>query len=126
MGSDKGRLAMRRIVNILVGVALLGAASWYCSSDAPSPTPPRANTPGPSGSSPLQIRLFTSNANPIAGSCTAIQALVTLNGNNVPDGTGVSFTTDLANSVFQQNLLPLISVVTQGGVATTALCSTAT
>ena len=116
---------MRRIVFVLVGVALLGS-SWFCSSDAPSPTPPRVNTPGPSGSSPLQIRLFTSNANPIAGSCTAIQALVTLNGVNVPDGTGVSLTTDLANSVFQQNLLPLISVVTQGGIATTALCSTST
>src|SRR5262245_49260169 len=126
MGIVKGRLAMRRIVFILVGVALLGSASWFCSSDAPSPTPPRVNTPGPSGSSPLQIRLFTSNANPIAGTCTAIQALVTLNGSNVPDGTGVSFTTDLANSVFQQNLLPLVSVTTQGGVATTALCSNST
>src|SRR5207237_168390 len=37
--------------------------------------------------------------------------------------TGVAFTTDLATSFFQQNGLPLISVVTQGGTTTTALCS---
>ena len=60
----------------------------------------------------------------MAGSCTVIQAVVTLNGANVADGTGVSLSTDLANSFFSQNGLPLISVVTQGGTATTALCST--
>ena len=114
---------MRRIALVLLGAALVGAASWFCSSDAPSPTPPKSG--GPSGSTALVIRLFTSNANPVAGSCTAIQALVTLNGVNVPDGTGVSFTTDLSTSFFAQNGLSVISVVTSGGVATTALCSSA-
>ena len=114
---------MRRIALVLLGVALLGAASWFCSSDAPGPTPPRAATPGPSGSSPLQIRLFTSNANPVAGSCTLIEAVVTLNGANVPDGTSVVFTTDLPFSFFSQNGLQTISVVTQKGVALTALRS---
>src|SRR5262249_24148277 len=123
IGSDKGRLVMRRIALVLVGVALLGAASWFCSSDAPGPTPPRAVTPGPSGSSPLQIRLFTSNANPVAGSCTLIEAVVTLNGANVPDGTSVAFTTDLPGSFFSQSGNPTISVVTTGGVAPTALCA---
>ena len=61
----------------------------------------------------------------MAGTCTAIQAIVTLNGVLVSDGTGVSFTTDLATSSFQQNGLPLISVVTSNGAAVTALCSTA-
>ena len=114
---------MRRIALILLGAALVGAASWFCSSDAPAPTPP-GGAGGPTGTSALQIRLFTSNANPGAGSCTVIEAVVTLNGASVPDGTGVEFSTDLSTSFFSQNGLPLISVITQGGTATTALCST--
>ncbi|HSP92919.1 MAG TPA: IPT/TIG domain-containing protein [Thermoanaerobaculia bacterium] len=113
---------MRRIAYILVGLALVGATTWSCSSDAPAPTPP-GGAGGPTGTGALQIRLFTSNANPVAGSCTLIEAVVTLNGANVPDGTGVSFTTDLPGSFFSQNALSVISVVTQGGTATTALCS---
>ena len=70
----------------------------------------------------LQIQLFTSDANPKAGTCTLIQAIVTLNGNPVPDGTGVAFSTDFGT--FGQNGLPLVSVVTtQGGAAVTALCA---
>ncbi len=113
---------MRRIALILLGAALVGAASWFCSSDAPSPTTPPGGG-GPTGASALQIRLFTSDANPAAGACTVIEAVVTLNGVNVPDGTGVAFSTDLPTSFFSQNGLPLISVVTQGGTTTTALCS---
>ena len=113
---------MRRIAIILLGIALVGA-SWFCSSDAPTSNSGKGGGGG-TASTALQIRLFTSNPNPVAGTCTAIQALVTLNGANVPDGTGVSFTTDLAGTVFAQNGLTLISVVTQSGVATTALCST--
>jgi uncharacterized repeat protein (TIGR01451 family) len=113
---------MRRIALILLGAALVGAASWFCSSDAPAPTPPGGGG-GPTGTSALQIRLFTSNANPVTGSCTVIEAVVTLSGASVPDGTGVSFTTDLPTSFFSQNGLSGISVVTQGGTATTALCS---
>ena len=115
---------MRRIAYVLLGVTLAGAASWYCSSDAPGPTPPNGGGTGTPSSTALQIRLFTNNPNPVAGSCTLIQAVVTLNGVNVADGTGVAFTTDLPTSTFQQNGLTLISVVTQGGTATTALCST--
>ena len=114
---------MRRIATSILGVAL---AAFYlaCSADAPAPTPPGGppgNSPTP-GSSPLQVRLFTSNANPTAGGCTLIQAIVTLNGSNVPDGTGVAFSSDLG--VFQQNGGPVVSVTTQGGAAVTALCST--
>ena len=114
---------MRRIAITLTVLALV-AGTFACSSDAP--TPPKAGGPGgggqnPDGSSALQIRLFTSDPNPRAGTCTLIQAIVTLNGNPVPDGTGVSFSTDFG--VFAQNGLPLISVVTQNGAALTALCS---
>ena len=112
---------MRRIAITLTVLAFV-AGAFGCSSDAP--TPPKAGGPGgpgTTGSSALQIRLFTSNPNPPAGTCTLIQAIVTLNGNNVPDGTGVAFSTDFG--VFGQNGLPLISVVTQNGAAVTALCS---
>jgi uncharacterized repeat protein (TIGR01451 family) len=114
---------MRRIAITLTVLALV-AGTFACSSDAP--TPPKAGGPGgggqnPDGSSALQIRLFTSDPNPLAGTCTLIQAIVTLNGNPVPNGTGVSFSTDFG--VFAQNGLPLISVVTQNGAALTALCS---
>ena len=112
---------MRRIAITLTVLALV-ASAFSCSSDAP--TPPKAGGPGgqnPNGSSALQIRLFTSNPNPPAGTCTLIQAIVTLNGNPVSDGTGVAFSTDFG--LFAQNGLPLISVVTQNGAAVTALCS---
>jgi uncharacterized repeat protein (TIGR01451 family) len=113
---------MRRIA-ITVTVLALVAGAFGCSSDAP--TPPKSGGPGggqgPTGSTALQIRLFTSNPNPPAGTCTLIQAIVTLNGASVPDGTGVVFSTDFG--VFAQNGLPLISVVTQNGGAVTALCS---
>jgi uncharacterized repeat protein (TIGR01451 family) len=112
---------MRRIAITLTVFALV-AGTFGCSSDGP--TPPKAGPPGgqgPNGTSGLQIRLFTSDPNPSAGNCTLIQAVVTLNGNPVPDGTGVAFSTDFG--VFAQNSLPLISVVTQNGSAVTALCS---
>ena len=113
---------MRRIAITLTVLALV-AGSFACSSDAPTPpkSGPPTGGPGPTGPSALQIRLFTSNPNPPAGTCTLIQAVVTLNGVSVPDGTSVAFTTDFG--VFAQNALPLISVVTQNGAAVTALCS---
>lgn len=113
---------MRRIAITLTVLALVGGA-FGCSSDGPTPPKPGPGGGGqnPNGSSALQIRLFTSNPNPPAGTCTLIQAIVTLNGAPVSDGTGVSFSTDFG--VFAQNGLPLISVVTQNGAAVTALCS---
>ena len=114
---------MRRIAITLTVLAFV-AGAFGCSSDAP--TPPKAGGPGPTGTSALQIRLFTTDPNPPAGTCTLIEAIVTLNGNPVPDGTSVAFSTDFG--VFAQNGLPLISVVTgtvasQNGAALTSLCS---
>lgn len=106
---------MRRIAIALTLVALV-AGLYGCAADAP--TSPR---PGPgTGSNALQINLFTNDANPPAGTCTLIEAIVTLNGNTVPDGTSVAFSTDFG--VFSQSGLPLVSVVTQNGAAVTALC----
>src|SRR5450432_2337289 len=112
---------MRRIATSIIGIALV-AFYLACSADAPSPT---QNNGGGTRVTPtstaLQVRLFTSNANPIAGSCSLIQAIVSLNGANVPDGTGVVFSTD--NGFFEQNSNVFVSVSTQGGAAVTAICS---
>ncbi|MCA1611105.1 MAG: IPT/TIG domain-containing protein [Acidobacteria bacterium] len=115
---------MRRNAIGLLGIALV-AFTLACSADAPAPTPPNGGggTPRitPGAASPLQIRLFTSNANPTAGNCSLVQAIVSLNGANVPDGTGVAFSTDFG--VFQQNGQSVVSVTTQNSAAVTAICS---
>src|SRR5262245_43833547 len=106
---------MRRIaIALTLVVAALGLKA--CAADAPSAPKPQ---PG-GGTSALQIQLFTNDANPKAGTCTLIEAIVTLNGNPVPDGTSVNFSSDFGT--FSQNGLPLVSIVTQNGTAVTALC----
>ena len=114
---------MRRIAIAITLLALL-AGVHACSSDAPGPTTPKGPGGGqpPTGTSGLQIRLFATDSNPPAGSCTLLQAIVTLDGVSVPDGTGVSFSTNFG--IFQENLLNIVSVVTQNGAAVTALCAT--
>src|SRR6202521_6154537 len=106
---------MRRI---LIGLSLLAviAGIHACAADAPTRPP----SGGGGQSTALQIQLFTNDANPRAGSCTLIEAVVSLNGTAVPDGTSVFFTTDFGS--FSQNGLPSVSVVTTNGTAITALC----
>ena len=114
---------MRRNATALIGIALV-AFYLACSADAPAPTSNNGGGGGPRTTptaTALQVRLFTTNANPTAGNCTLIQAIVTLNGANVPDGTGVAFSSDFG--FFQQNGNVVVSVTTQGGAAVTALCS---
>jgi hypothetical protein len=110
---------MRRTAIALTLVALVLVGLYACSADAPT-APRPGNGGGGTGNSALTIQLFTSDANPKAGTCTLVQAIVSLNGNPVPDGTGVSFTTDFGT--FSQSGLPIVSVVTQNGSAVTALC----
>jgi hypothetical protein len=110
---------MRRIAFVLSLVALV-AVLHACAADAPT-KPPAGG--GGGNSSALSVQLFTSDANPKAGTCTQIEAVVTLNGNPVPDGTSVAFTTDFGT--FSQNSLPTVSVVTTSGQAVTALCGPA-
>jgi hypothetical protein len=110
---------MRRTAIALTLVTLVVLGLYACSADAPT-APKPGNNGGGQGSSALTIQLFTSDANPKAGTCTLVQAVASLNGNPVPDGTGVSFTTDFGT--FSQSGLPVVSVVTQNGTAVTALC----
>jgi hypothetical protein len=102
---------MRRIALVVLCVGLIGA-SWACSLESPSPT----------GLGP-QIQLSASNANPTAGQCTNIEGIVTLNGINAANGTGMTFTTSFGT--FQGNGSQTISMATVSGTATAALCSTA-
>lgn len=100
---------MRRITLILLLLGLVGA-SYECSLDAPT---------APSGTNPLQVQLSSSVANPVAPTCTPVQAAVTLNG--VIVATSVTFSTNFGT--FGQNGPAVISVTTQSGVANTSLCS---
>lgn len=107
---------MRRIAILLILVAAV-AGLHACAADAPT-NPGGGN--GGGGGTALQIQLITNDSNPKAGTCTLIEAIVTVNGNVVPDGTSVNFSTDFGT--FSQNGQPLVSVVTQNGLALTALC----
>lgn len=108
---------MRRIaIALILAAAVVGIHA--CAADAP--TAPRPGAGGGVTSSAVSVQLVASDANPKAGTCTLIEAFVTLNGSPVPDGTSVNFSTDFGS--FGQNGLPLISIVTTGGTAVTALC----
>ncbi|MEO8036240.1 MAG: IPT/TIG domain-containing protein, partial [Acidobacteriota bacterium] len=107
---------MRRIAFALLLVAAV-VGIHACAADAP--TAPKPGTGG-GQSSAISVQLFTSNANPKAGTCTLLEAIVTLNGASVPDGTSVNLSTDFGS--FGENGLPLVSVVTTNGAAVAALC----
>jgi hypothetical protein len=107
---------MRRTALALILIAAV-VGIHACAADAP--TAPRPGTGG--GNSPaVSVQLFTTDANPKAGTCTLIEALVSLNGTPAPDGTSVNFSTDFGT--FGQNGLPLVSVVTTNGAAAATLC----
>jgi hypothetical protein len=108
---------MRRIATGITALALV-AQLVGCAADAP--TAPRPGGGGTNDGS-LQIALYTNEANPAAGGCSLVQAVVTLNGASVPNGTGVSFSTDLGT--FAQNGQGSVDVVTTGGQVTTGVCS---
>ena len=108
---------MRRIAIALFLVAAV-VGLYSCAAD--SPTAPKPGAGGGVTSSAVSVQLVASDANPKAGTCTLVEAFVTLNGSPVPDGTTVNFSTDFGT--FGQNGLPLISIVTTNGTAVTALC----
>ncbi|HSS43883.1 MAG TPA: hypothetical protein VLO07_00975, partial [Thermoanaerobaculia bacterium] len=73
----------------------------------------------PAGTNPVQVRLSTANPNPVAPSCTPIQATVTSNGANV--GTAVTLSTSLGT--FGQTGPAVMTVTAPSGVVNTSLCS---
>ena len=108
---------MRRIaIALILAAAVVGIHA--CAADAP--TAPRPGAGGGVTSSAVSVQLVASDPNPKAGTCTLIEAFVTLNGAAVPDGTTVNFSTDFGT--FGANGLPLVSIVTTNGSAVVALC----
>ncbi|HTO85951.1 MAG TPA: IPT/TIG domain-containing protein [Thermoanaerobaculia bacterium] len=109
---------MRRIA---IGTTALALVAHLIGCAADAPTAPKPGGGGSSSGGALAIALFTNDPNPPAGACTLIQAVATLNGSNVPDGTGIAFSTDLGT--FAQNSKPTVSIVVSGGSAVTSVCS---
>ncbi len=85
------RLRGRKSWIVLVAVLLLFAACKGETPTAPPPGggPPPGGTPPPSG---VNIALAVSNANPLIDSTVTVTATVTNNGQPVPNGTAVEFT----------------------------------
>ena len=107
---------MRRTA-IALSLAAIVVTLHGCAADAPT-KPPTGG--GGTPSSAIQVQLVASDTNPRAGSCTLITAIVTLNGVQAPNGTGVTFSTNFGT--FSQTGTPVVSVDTTDGGATTALC----
>lgn len=111
---------MRLLVKGFLATACLAAAALYVGCAADSPTPTQHTIP-PANGAGLNIQLSTTNATPVAGQCTLIEAFATFNGSAVPDGTSIVFSTSLG--VFAQNSTNTVSLVTQSGAATAVLCA---
>jgi IPT/TIG domain len=108
---------MRRIA---IGTTALALVAHLIGCAADAPTAPKPGGGGVNNGA-VQVSLFTSDANPPAGTCSLLQAVATFNGASVPEGTSIAFSTDLGS--FAQNGKSTISVVTTGGAATTSVCA---
>jgi IPT/TIG domain len=106
---------------VVLLVALVGATA--CSSDSPTPTQPTGGGTGggTTGSGGVTLTLVASNTKPKAGTCALVQASVLFNGQAVPDGTSVVFSTDFG--FFGDSGLNIVSLLTQQSAAFATLCS---
>jgi IPT/TIG domain len=117
--------AVMRLKTWGIIAALLAAlvAAAACSSDSPTPTQPTGGGTGggTTGSGGVTLTLVASNTKPKAGSCTLVQGSVLFNGQPVPDGTSVVFSTDFG--FFGDSGLNIVSLLTQQSAALATLCS---
>src|SRR5512140_1782360 len=89
-------------------------------------TPTSSSNPPPGsggGSCTVSIGMVSSSLAPVVGSEVVVRAAVTKGGAAIPDGTSVSFTTDLG--VFAENGLPTVSKTSIAGNADVTLFSSA-
>ncbi|HJQ36849.1 MAG TPA: IPT/TIG domain-containing protein [Thermoanaerobaculia bacterium] len=106
------------------GIALLGILLLLAACKGETPTAPPSGSQNPPGGTPVtgaNLVLTASNTNPIIDTTVTITATVTQNGQPVPNGTAVEFTT--TNGVFTDvtpNVQSLIRT-TVNGVATVNL-----
>ena len=92
------------------GLALLLSA---CSGESPT-APGTVPTPAPAACN-VTITLPPGPINTFGNTAVVIRATVTKNGQPVPDGTSITFTTDFGS--FLETGLPTVSKTTSGGVA---------
>ena len=111
---------MRLNLNRVIALAALVAAGLMAGCSADSPGPTTNPHPGP-GTNGLLITLSATPTNPLQGGCSLVVATATQNGAPVPSGTSITLSSSFG--AFSQNGLQTISLVTQNGSATTALCS---
>ncbi len=108
---------------------LLALILIFAGCKAESPTTPTVTTPGgtPTGGvtppTNATIDLTVSNANPLVNSNVVVTATVKQNGQNVPNGTAVQFTTTLGT--FTDTGTQSTIRTTTNGVATATLTSAA-
>src|SRR5450830_141984 len=113
------RLSPQRLLAGLLIAAM--AFITACSSDSPTAPNPGA---GGGGNGGLNLVLTTSNASPKAGECVLVTGFATINGVPVPNGTSIVFTLQSGiGAFFGENGTQSISIVSQGGVASTLVCS---
>lgn len=93
MGVDMRKFRERKSWIVLFAVLLLFAA---CKGETPTAPPPGGGVP-PGGTPPpsgVNLTLTTTNSNPLVDSTVTITAAATLDGNPVPNGTAVEFTSN--------------------------------
>lgn len=119
MGVTMTKKLRGQVLLAFVGLLLTLAG---CSSE--SPTAPSGGGSGGGGTTPptsAEISLSVGNATPLVSSTSTITAKVTQNGQNVPNGTAVEFTTNLGTFVDTASATTIRT--TTDGVATATLTS---
>jgi len=106
--------------------ALLMLLAVFAACKGESPTAPTSTSGGggvtpPTGSA---VTLTVSNANPFVSSQSIVTATVTLNGQPVPNGTAVEFTTDFG-TFFETGTQAALRTTTNGVATVTLTSSTA-
>ncbi len=101
---------------------ILGA----CKGESPTAPPPGGGIPGNPNPTPtgIDVALTSTNANPLVDSTVTITATVTQNGQPVPNGTAVEFSTTRGTFDGGSNTA-LIKTTTSGAASVTLTSSTA-
>lgn len=118
-GSTMKRFRQRKSWIVLIAVLFLFAA---CKGESPTAPPPGGGnpTPPPSG---VNVAVTVSNTTPLVDSSVTVTATVTNNGQPVPNGTAVEFSTTAGT--LDNNGTSIVKT-TNGGVATVTLTSGST
>ncbi|HEY4639981.1 MAG TPA: IPT/TIG domain-containing protein [Thermoanaerobaculia bacterium] len=106
--------------------ALLAVLAFFagCKGESSPTAPPTSTNPGGGGVTPptgAAVTLTVSNANPFISGTSTVTATVTQNGQPVPNGTAVEFTTDFGT--FVETAANAALRTTTNGVATVTLTS---